>query len=101
MELRGLWRPGFGQVAGLAEIFLEVVEFRTAVLKRFDQLVIAQHLAQFVLVELPPSLWSMDVWIELPGGAVVRLPQGVSAEVMATAIHASRGIDVQERHLSG
>jgi len=55
---------------------------------------------RFVPVELPPSLWATDVRIELPGGAVVRLPQGVSAELLAAAVRASCRSDVQEGHPS-
>lgn len=55
---------------------------------------------QFVPVELPTTLWTTDVRIELPGGAVVRLPQGVSAELLAAAVRASCGSEVPEGKLS-
>ena len=51
---------------------------------------------RFVPMELPPALWTTDVRIELPGGAVVRLPQGVSAELLAAAVRASCGSEVPE-----
>ena len=58
----------------------------------------AVHSSQprFVPVELPPSPWATEVRIELPGGALVRLPQGVSVELLAAAVRASCRNEVQE-----
>jgi transposase-like protein len=51
---------------------------------------------QFLPVELAPTLLTADVCIELPGGAMVRLPQGVSADLVAAAVRAACLPVVQE-----
>jgi len=44
---------------------------------------------QFLPVEVPSSLLTTGVRIELPGGAVVRLPQDVSVEIVTAAVQAA------------
>lgn len=44
---------------------------------------------EFLPLELPSSLLAVGVQIELPGGAVVRLPQDASAEIVAAAVGAA------------
>ena len=43
---------------------------------------------EFVPLELPTSLLAGGVQIELPGGTVVRLPENVSAEIVAATVRA-------------
>jgi hypothetical protein len=44
---------------------------------------------QFVSVELPASLSSPGIQIDLPNGAVVRLPAHATAEMIAAAVQAA------------
>jgi hypothetical protein len=44
---------------------------------------------QFVSVELPASLSSAGIQIDLPNGAVVRLPGHATAEIVAAAVQAA------------
>ncbi len=69
---------------------------RVALAKAGDVRAAASSQPRFVPVELPASLWGTEVRIELPGGAVVHLPQGVSAELISAAVRASCRSDAQE-----
>lgn len=51
---------------------------------------------EFVPLELPTSLLSGGVQIELPGGAVVHLPPDASAEIVAAAVRAVCASDFNE-----
>jgi transposase-like protein len=51
--------------------------------------------ARFLPVEVPSSLLSAGVSIQLPGGAVVQLPRDASADIVAAAVGAAWMVDSQ------